>query len=763
MSRILKYAKFLFLGSSGLFAADLLILIICLYTAPNPGLAEGISYGKLALDHAGKSIKISLSKDEKYRLPVKLEDISPLAINAAIKYEDKYFYYHPGVNPLALFRSFFSIITSGRKFGASTITMQTARLLHVPVTSTFKGKLKQIWIALLLEIHYSKQDILEAYFNLAPYGGNIEGIEAASRIYFHKSAHDLTAFEALVLATVPQNPVSRNPVKGSENNAAWKRLAGMLEFSIPQGSRLNIYSPAEQPAIASHLASELLGGENSSCIFRTWINRDLQLMLEKRLKVFAERGRRYGLNNAAAILVHTPTMQVHALAGSSDFFDNSISGQIDGTKIRRSPGSTLKPFIYGLAIDQGLIHPASILPDSPRSYGGYDPENFDRGFAGPLNASDALKASRNLPAIFLSGQLEQPGLYGFLRQADINFPHDAEFYGLALTLGGAEISMREMASLYAMLANQGFWQPLRFLKDDQHYQSKRLLSREAAWLALWMLEREEARIGALPVRYKTGTSNGFRDAWTAGVTGEYVVVAWAGNFDNSSNQYLVGAETALPLFMEICKGLASMRKLRDAHPGQAEGLNLHKVKVCASTGDFELERCTEHRETIIIPGVSPIRDTGILRKVLIDKSTGLRACVANEDQTEEKWLEFWPTDMREHFERAGIYKPEVPEFLPQCRQARIAASGKNPRIILPKKNVSYKRRASSGNFELPLLAASDPDVKMLYWYANNQYIGSAKPGEILIWKTESSGKIALRVVDEKGWNSSQECTITYIP
>lgn len=733
---------------------------------PRPPLLEGVSFGKIALDAKGGILKICLADDEKYRLRTNLDSIAPTAISALLCYEDRYFYFHPGVNPFALARAAFSSVFGVRRQGASTITMQVARLRYKLETASISGKLRQIFHALLLERHYSKQEILLAYFTLAPYGGNIEGLEAAARIYFAKPARELTRLECMALAVVPQNPVARNPVSGKDFDEARIRLTALMAEG-GTASPLKVRSLARLPFAAPHLSMELLGRPdflNDQGIARSFIEQDLQKLLERAIANHIEKGRRIGICNAAAILVNTDSMRVCALVGSADFFAAKIQGQVDGTRARRSPGSTLKPFIYALALEQGLIHPRSILDDSPKSFGGYDPENFDKGFRGPLSATDALAASRNLPALLLSEQLAAPGLHGFLKRAHVELPKDAGHYGLALALGGAEVSMRELAGLYAMLANQGIWRPLRMArKDSEKGEALRLLSPESAHLVLRMLEREDLFVrqngGRLPLRCKTGTSNGYRDAWTAGLCGQYVLIVWVGNFDNRANPAFVGGEAALPLFEEIAGGLAYSRHLRDDLPKRENHLNLQKIAVCKETGDLAIERCSEHIDTLFIPGISPTMDSGILRPILVDKKTGLRACRQVPGETEQIYWEFWPTEQQRIFAQAGKPKPLPPDWLPECRQAEATSAKRHPVIVLPKKNVTYLDDFSGVGAGIPLKASLDAEASFAHWFAGKTYIGKTGPGEIIFWHPKKPGMVELVVVDDQGASARQKCEI----
>ena len=319
--------------------------------APKPPLLEGVSFSPLVLDREGNLLRLGLTADDKYRVRVRLHEISPEAVRAVLLYEDRYFYRHPGVNPLALLRAAVSMLGGSRRMGGSTITMQVARLRLGLVTDTIWGKIVQMGLALQYERHYSKDAILEAYFNLAPYGGNIEGIGAAARIYFHTTPGRLAHSESLALAVVPQNPVGRSPLSGSGFGEARRRMQRLAEAeegraaaSLSSGegllTPLRVYGPADLPFGAPHLASELLPLSQEGDPVRACLDPGAQRTLERAIRRFAARGRRYGLNNAAALLVHWPSMEVRGLVGSADFHNVAIAGQVDGTRARRSPGST---------------------------------------------------------------------------------------------------------------------------------------------------------------------------------------------------------------------------------------------------------------------------------------------------------------------------------------------------------------------------------------------------------------------------------------
>ncbi len=782
-------------------ALPLLPVIIWAILTPRPPLLDNIAFSTVVLDRQGRLMRLSLASDERYRVYTPLGQISPALVEATLLYEDKYFRSHPGVNPAALARAIASTCFGERRMGASTITMQLARLRLGLDTGTIVGKLRQMERALAYELHYSKDEILEAYFNLAPYGGNIEGCGAASRIYYHKAPDKLSLVEALSLVSVPQNPSRRNPLpvrrqngKGEADSAleeAQQRIFKLWVEKHPEDAgsafltraRLEVFSPATLPFAAPHVSTEGILQHAGPAPLQTTIDYRMQRQLERMLSATVERSAPQGVRNASALLVHWPSMEVRALVGSADFFNQEIEGQVDGTRARRSPGSTLKPFIYALGLDQGLIHPRTLLYDTPRSFGGYDPENADQQFRGPLSATEALRLSRNIPAIGLAGRLgknrddgrTQPDLYDFLKESGVAFDYGKEHYGLALVLGGAEVSMRELAKLYAMLANRGVKRELRLFSTDAQARPEpqqaageqaRMLSPEACVLTLDMLRnipgsqglRNSSMVMRVPMYWKTGTSNGYRDAWTAGIFGPYVLVVWVGNFDNTPNLSFVGAHIAAPLFWEMADAVYAMEKIGDAPMQNMEGLNIKRVKVCSGTGDLDTRLCRELTDTLFIPGVSPIADSGVYRQILIDKATGLRACVDVPGETSQVVWEFWPTDLQRVFRSAGIMKPAPPPFLPECG-INDNPGGIPPEIISPKPGVVYHRSlAHPEGTVITLHAAGDADVTDFFWFSGAEFIGRSSPSEHLVW-TPPGGTSVIRVVDNFGRGQTRKVVV----
>src|SRR5437763_15962965 len=337
----------------------------------------------------------------------------------------------------------------------------------------------------------------------------------------------------------------------------------MIDSGAQFSSRL--FQARAQPVIkmpAPHFVRQVLEADKGRDVVVTTLDLSREQLIERRIAGYIQANGNRGIHNAAAMLVEVRTMDVLAQVGSADFFNVEIQGQVDGTRSPRSPGSTLKPFVYALALDQGLIHPLSILADAPRSFGDYNPENFDHEFLGPIRACDALARSRNLPAVELASQLSHPTLYEFLRGAGVALPRSESLYGLALPLGGVEIKMEDLARLYAALSNHGELRSLRRkLSDPNSARGRQVITPEAAFLILEMLNVPRPEINfadssnVAPVFWKTGTSHGFHDAGSIAVFNHYVLAVWIGNFDGRPNPAFVGRAAAAPLLFQIIDSL----------------------------------------------------------------------------------------------------------------------------------------------------------------------------------------------------------------
>ncbi len=741
---------------------------------PRPPLLDGIPFSQCVHDRTGKLLRVTLTPDQKFRIWTPLSDISPEFVNATLQYEDKYYARHPGFNPVALLRSTYSLThRPGTRTGGSTVTMQLARLRFHLHTRTIPGKLTQIIRAIELERHYSKSQILEAYLNLAPYGRNIEGIGAATQIYFDKIPGRLTGPEAVALSVIPQSPTRRALTASTVNRSValaqdnWYRRTGAANTSELSARSFEARAGSASNMLAPHFVEQVLERNKMARQITTTLDFERQRQMERRVVDYVAVNRARGIENAAALLIDTRSMDVLAQIGSADFSNTRINGQVDGTRSLRSPGSTLKPFVYALALEQGLIHPFSILADSPHSFGDYNPENFDREFLGPIRAADALSRSRNVPAVALAAGLSHPTLYEFLKKSDVPLPRPESFYGLALPLGGAEVSMENLVRLYAALANNGELRPLRRNITDPLGKGRRILSPEACFLVLEMLgnvPRPEMNCAdanrTAPVFWKTGTSHGFHDAWSIAVFDHYVLAVWIGNFDGRPNNAFVGRTAAAPLLFQMIDGLrANWPEASQPHL-PPDGANLRRVEFCAVSGQLPEPWCTQRMEGWFIPGVSPIKTCDVHREVLVDTSTGLR--VPLDDGTHElrrEVFEFWPSDLLALFERAGVPRRSPPPFLPGTATDLLGRSGQLPRIIAPASGATREIAflTERSDHSVPLRVKTDADVRDVYWFADRTFIGKARSTDVVAWQP-TRGRYELTAMDDHGRSGS--CTVT---
>ncbi len=753
------------------------------WVQPFGPLLDGVPFSRVVYDDDERLLRLTLAADDIYRVRTDLDQMSPLAREAVLLYEDRFFYWHPGVNPVSLVRAAWTTyVKRGRTVGASTITMQLARYLYDIDSRSVGGKLKQIGRAVQLELLYSKNEILEAYLNTTPYGFNIEGLAAASIVYFDKPPARLTLIEALTLTVVPQSPHERTeqiatlgrspePLERSRRAAfqQWlDRHPQNVDEALDAELTLEMRPPQRLPFHAPHYVVDVLQRDTSATV-ETAIRLPLQQAFEQITRQYVRRRRRQGIENAAALLIDTRTMTPLASVGSVDFYDDSISGQVNGTRARRSPGSALKPFAYGLALDQGFLHPQTMLKDAPTAFGTYTPDNFDRSFAGPLSATDALVHSRNIPAIHVAAQLTEPTLHGFLQRARIPVNPDPAHYGLSTVLGTAEVTMEELVMLYAMLRNDGRHRVLRKTKHALFDPGRALLSPEAGYLTLEMLAENPRPESSLrgqwvldprSVAWKTGTSVGFRDAWAVGVFDHFVIAVWIGNFSGRGNPAFVGRFAAGPLLFDLIQTFAALREVDFAGPTPGNVLNLTQVEVCAVSGQLPNPDCQHRKKAWFIPGKSPIEQCSVHRRIEVDLATGRQVCPAFIGEHEPRVFEFWPTDLLQLFRHAGVGRRTPPALHRTCQGDVFGDIA--PKIQSPKPGIVYSlRRRGTGTEHIPLTAVSDGNVRSLSWYVDHSYLGDIRADQPLLWPARA-GAHTVQVRDDQGRWASVDIVVEWV-
>ncbi len=536
--------------------------------------------GTLVLDRQGKLLRPFAIADGRWRLSTNRAEVDPLFVRTLIAYEDRRFRTHRGVDVRALGRAALQLVANGRPVsGGSTLTMQVARLLAGQSTRSPGGKLWQILTALAMERALSKDDILRLYLILAPYGGNIEGLRAATLAYFGKEPRRLTPAEAALLVALPQSPEGRRPDRHpARAEAARDRVlaraeaAGVLSAEDVAAASTEPVPDARKPfpMLAAHAASRLVAETPTTLVRRLTIEAGLQSRLEM---LAAERAAAISDSVSVAILVADhKTGEILASVGSSGLFDERRDGFVDMTRAVRSPGSTLKPLIYGLAFEQGIAHPETLIEDRPVDFAGYSPENFDREFHGTVTLRRALQLSLNVPAIQLLEAVGPARLVARMRRAgaapvlpDLSPP------GLAVGLGGVGVTLSDLVALHAAIARGGLAVPLTLDADQQPAFDVPLqvLDGRAAWYVASILAGAPGPdlISPGSIAFKTGTSYGYRDAWAIGFDGRHVIGIWVGRPDGAPVPGLVGVDAAAPILVDAFARLGLHAPLRRAPPG----------------------------------------------------------------------------------------------------------------------------------------------------------------------------------------------------
>jgi penicillin-binding protein 1C len=560
---------------TGTFAAWVISL------GPLP-LAEARKVSTTIVDRHGKLLRAYAMADGRWRLPVDARTaVDPGYLKLLLAYEDRRFYSHAGVDPFALGRAAFQLMTSGHIVsGGSTITMQLARLMEPRRQRSIHAKLRQMVRAVEIERQLTKDQILDLYLALAPFGGNIEGVRAASIAYFGKEPKRLSLAESALLVALPQSPENRRLDRYP--NVARIARDRVLDRMVEDG-RVATEDAAQaksapvsrmrkpMPILAPHSADQAAATMKDTPVIALTLDASLQKVLEA-----LARDRAIALGpsiSVAVIVVDNESGDVLARVGSADYFDDRRAGQVDMTRAVRSPGSTLKPFIYGLAFEDGFVHPESLIDDRPIRFGSYAPENFDMTFQGTVPVRKALQLSLNVPAIALLDRVGASRLSSRLKQAGAGLvlPKD-EAPGLAMGLGGVGVTLQDLAQLYSGLARLGSTRPLREIVNakDGPRDSLRVMDQVAAWQVGNVL------IGTPPpengvhnrIAFKTGTSYGYRDAWSVGFDGRITIGVWVGRPDGAPVPGLVGRTAAAPILFDA---FARTGKLPAALPKPPKG------------------------------------------------------------------------------------------------------------------------------------------------------------------------------------------------
>ncbi len=725
-------------------------------------LPDQIEYSTIITDSKGDVIHAFLTRDDKWRMKTSPEELSPLMKSTIIEKEDKLFYYHAGINPFAITRAFVkNLIYGKRTSGASTITMQVARAME-PKRRNYTNKLKEIFRAAQLEWKYSKDEILLLYCNLLPYGSNIEGIKSASLLYFKKDPDHLSLAEITALCIIPNRPSSLVPGKNNkaiikERNRWLKRFAVEKVFT-PKQIEDALTEPFNAtrgtvPRLAPHLANSLR--HTGQPLIRTAININIQLQSEKIVADYSRALQYRNIHNAAVVILENVSHKVITYIGSADFYDTTDGGQVDGVKAVRQPGSTLKPFMYGMCIDQGLITPKSVLSDVATNYGGYSPENFNKQFNGKVSMEYALEHSLNIPAVRSLKMLGKDKFISALGACNFSqIKKDQKKLGLSLILGGCGASLMELTGLYAALANGGVYSRPSFTNEKTSSHAFQLLSPAATFMineTLSKINRPDFPLNwqsteHMPkIAWKTGTSYGRRDAWSIGYNKKYTVGIWVGNFSGAGVSELSGAEIATPLLFKIFNSID--------YDSDEEWFTQPKDceirMVCPETGVPPGEHCPGLVSDYFIPMVSVSIPCNNMEEMAVSadgKWTYCKTCIP-ETGYRKKLYKIIPPEMQAYYDEHRIIYEKPPPHNPAC--PRIFNDGQ-PLILSPKNGMEYLLTKKNPE-PLQLLCRTGNDVSRVYWYVNDQFYKTGTSGAPVFF-VAGEGPVKISCTDDKGRN-----------
>lgn len=758
------------LRSRWLWLAGAILLIWGLVVAADrlwPLPLKEVNPARVVVDEQGTPLWRFADSEGIWRYPVTIEEVSPRYLEALIQYEDRWFWDHPGVNPFSVLRAAWQDLTSGRVVsGGSTLTMQVARLLD-PHPRTFGGKIRQLWRALQLEWHLSKRDILTLYLNRAPFGGTLQGVGAASWAYLGKSPAQLSYSEAALLAVLPQAPSRLRPDRwpGRAEAARNKVLARMETQGVWSAKQVREsreepvwLAPRQMPQLAPLFSRMMLGKSRDDKIVTT-----LDAALQRQLEELAMnwKGRLPPRSSLAMIVVDHATMKVRGWVGSVDINDDSRFSHVDMVSAIRSPGSVLKPFVYGLAMDDGLIHPASLLQDVPRRTGDYRPGNFDSGFHGPISMSEALLRSLNLPAVQVLEAYGPKKFAGKLRNVGLPLilPAGAQ-PNLALILGGAGARLQDIVAAYSAFARHGNAARLRLLPGDPLVE-RPLMTPGAAWIIRRILANQaqplpdNALPQVVPLAVKTGTSYGYRDAWAIGVNARYVIGIWTGRPDGTPVAGQFGYASAVPLLNQVNNLLLShsvvdeARLPRDPRPASVgHGVICWPGGQALPDGDDNCRRRLatwlldgSQPPTLLLPEQEGMR--GIRFPLWLD-SAGKRVA-ADCPQARQKTVDVWPLALEPWLPGTERRAERIPPSSTQCPP--LSQDDPVPLILSGiQEGAVVKRLPGEPRVSLPLQVSGSTGQR--WWFLNGEPLNAQ--GRTYTLKLEQAGEYQLLVMDEAG-------------
>jgi penicillin-binding protein 1C len=749
--------------------ALVLVFFLLNFIFPVP---DKIEYSTLVTGSKGEVVHAYLTSDQKWRLKTELDEISPLLKKTIINKEDKYFYSHPGINVVAICRAFFNnVFHMRRTSGASTITMQVARALEHRKRN-IGSKLVEMFRALQLEMKYSKNEILAMYLNLVPYGGNIEGVKSASVLYFNKNPDHLSLAEITALSIIPNRPSSlvigkNNELIITERNKWLKKFADEKIFT-PKEIEDALAEPltagrGSMPRLLPQLSEKLR--RQAGNIVHTNIDMNTQLKLEKLTADHVRLLKSHNITNASVIVIDNITHKVIAYIGSADFSDTSNGGQVNGAAAIRQPGSTLKPLLYGLCIDEGLETPKMMLTDVAMNYAGYAPENYDRKFNGYVTMEYALEHSLNIPAVKNLDKLGKDKLIDKLAACDFSqIKKDRQKLGLSMILGGCGATLEELTGLFSVFANDGVYISPSYSDQDTLLKRKRILSPESNFMITDILSRInrpdfpinwQATEHMPKIAWKTGTSYGRRDGWSIGFNKHYTVGVWIGNFSGVGAADLSGANVATPLLFKIFNTID--------YDSDVEWFTVpegcEQRKVCSETGLLPSDHCSNIILDYFIPLTSSTKVCDNWQEVMVSADEKISYCrnCAPAEGYRKKWFKIIDPGIQAYYDENKIAYEKLPPHNPGCEM--IFREG-SPNITSPCNGTEYLINKKDPE-PLQLVCKTAPDASKVYWYINDRFYKTSLAGQKQFFIPQE-GPVKISCTDDRGRNRDIRINVKFV-
>ncbi|MGE5845545.1 MAG: penicillin-binding protein 1C [Ignavibacteria bacterium] len=732
-------------------------------------LPEMKSYSKEIYAKDGTLLTAFLTDDDKWRMYCRTKDISPDLIKAIIEKEDKWFYWHFGFNPASILRASISNLIEGKRVsGASTINMQLARMLE-PKERSYSNKVIELLRAVQIELYFPKDKILELYLSLLPYGGNIEGVKSASYLYFNQPPSRLSLAQAAALCIIPNNPNLYRIDKNSE--AVLKERNRWLKYFQKNNSfsffNLNDafkekLKPNRYPVkfTAPHFCNFINQNFGGREVY-TSLDLSIQTKSENLLWNYIRRVYSRNVTNGAVLVIKNKDLSVAAYCGSADFYDKKAFGQVNGIKAVRSPGSTLKPFLFAQALNSGAYTPKMKLLDIETDFSGYVPENFNLKFNGEVNLDFALVNSLNIPAVSLLSNIGLNNFTSLLEKGHFQtIISDKNILGLSVILGGCGVTLEELTRFYTIFPNRGKFYNLNYLKDnagnkDKDEKSVKFFSESTVYMISEILSENKRpdlpnelsgyEIGSsrLPkIAWKTGTSYGKRDAWAIGFNPNYTIGVWMGNFNGKGSPFLSGAEMAVPLLFDLFNSIDYNSEERWIKKPD----ELLEREVCAETGLLPAKFCKSLTLDYFIENISHSNYCNLYKETYINSDSSIEYCpnCLPEKYTRAAYPDY-PPELELWYQENGVKYKQHPEHNPDCV---IRYSGSGPVILSPSENFEYLVEQKSDE-KILLRAAPDAGIRIHYWYINDKFYNKSSAGKGIFFKPKK-GKNKITCMDDKG-------------